>query len=64
MDKLALWLTGLVMAVLAILGLKMAGDAHDVGMTVFGSGLFLFGVLFIFGLLKNFADRFYEGQQS
>ncbi|MGE0154889.1 MAG: hypothetical protein AB7R90_19890 [Reyranellaceae bacterium] len=64
MDKLAIWLTGLVMAVLSILGLKLAADAADIGIAIFGSGLFVFGMLFIFGLLKKFADRFYEGQES
>ncbi len=63
MDKLAMWLTGLVMVVLAMMGLKLAANAKDIGMTIFGSGLFVFGVLFVFGLLKNFADRFYETQQ-
>ena len=63
MDKLSLWLTGLVMVVLAMMGLKLAADAKDIGMTIFGSGLFVFGVLFVFGLLKSFADRFYETQQ-
>lgn len=60
MDKLALWLTGLAMAILALLGLKVTADAHDLGMTIFGSGLFVFGVMFVFGLLKAFADHFYE----
>lgn len=64
MEKLGIWLTGLIMAVLAILGLMLAAGAHDLGMTIFGSGLFIFGMLFIFGLLKNFADRFYEGRIS
>lgn len=63
MEKMSIWLTGVVMAILAILGLKLAADAHDLGMSIFGSGLFMFSVLFIFGLLKNFADRFYEAQQ-
>ncbi len=63
MDKLSMWLTGLVMVILAIMGLKLAADAKDIGMTIFGSGLFVFGVLFVFGLLKSFADRFYETQQ-
>ena len=63
MDKLSIWLTGLVMVVLAMLGLKLAADAKDIGMTIFGSGLFVFSVLFVLGLLKSFADRFYENQQ-
>lgn len=63
MDKLSIWLTGLVMVVLAMLGLKLAADAKDIGMTIFGSGLFVFSVLFVFGLLKSFADRFYETQE-
>lgn len=64
MDKLSIWLTGLVMAVLAIVGLKLAADARDLGMTIFGSGLFMFAALFGFGLLKSFADRFYDGREE
>jgi len=60
MDKLGIWLTGLIMAVLALLGLKLAADAHDLGMTIFGSGLFRFGMLFVVGLLTHFAARFAE----
>lgn len=59
MEKLGIWFTGLIMALIALAGLKMAADADDLGMTIFGSGLFMFGVLFVFGLLKSYADHFY-----
>jgi len=59
MEKLGIWFTGLIMVLIALAGLKMAADADDLGMTIFGSGLFMFGVLFVFGLLKSYADHFY-----
>jgi len=64
MDKLGIWLTGLVMVLVALGGLKLAADAHDLGMTIFGSGLFMFGMLFVFGLMKSYADRFFDGKES
>ncbi|HTZ79554.1 MAG TPA: hypothetical protein VMC10_16690 [Stellaceae bacterium] len=50
------WIIGFVMVFLAILGLVLASGAYDVGMTTFGFGLFAFGVLFDFWLVKKSFD--------
>jgi hypothetical protein len=44
-------------AVLAVLGLAAISAAQDVGMTIFGFGLFAFGVLFALFLLKRHFDH-------
>ncbi|GEM_PF-567962 len=50
------WILGLVMAVLAILGLVLAANAYDTGMYTFGLGLFAFGIFFDFWLIKKAFD--------
>jgi hypothetical protein len=44
-------------AVLAVLGLAAISAAQDLGMTIFGYGLFGFGVLFALFLLKRHFDH-------
>jgi len=44
-------------AVLALLGLFMAAAARDVGITIFGWGLVLFGVLNVFNAIKTYYDE-------
>jgi hypothetical protein len=44
-------------ALLAVIGLAALSAAHDVGMTIFGGSLFLFGVLFALFLLKRHFDH-------
>ncbi|MBW6396834.1 hypothetical protein KPL78_03195 [Roseomonas sp. HJA6] len=43
--------------VLALLGLFMAAAARDVGITIFGWGLVLFGVLNVFNSIKTYYDE-------
>jgi Zn-dependent membrane protease YugP len=50
------WILGLVMAVLAVLGLVLAANAYDTGMYTFGLGLFAFGIFFDFWLVKKSFD--------
>jgi hypothetical protein len=50
------WILGLVMAVLAVLGLVLASGAYDTGMYTFGLGLFAFGTFFDFWLVKKYFD--------
>ena len=50
------WILGLVMAVLAVLGLVLASGAYDIGMYTFGLLLFAFGVFFDFWLVKKSFD--------
>lgn len=44
-------------ALLAIIGIAAISAAQDLGMTIFGYGLFLFGVLFALFLLKRHFDH-------
>ena len=62
MSMIGIWFTGLAMALLALLGLKLAAGAVDTGMAIFGVGLFAFGIAFVFGLLKHYADHAYGGR--
>lgn len=48
-------------AVIALIGLLAAGIARDDGMSLFGLGLFGFGVLFAFSLIKRGFD---EGERA
>ena len=50
------WILGIVMVFAAIFGLFLAASAYDIGMTTFGFGLFAFGVLFDFWLVKKSFD--------
>ncbi|MGI9501168.1 MAG: hypothetical protein ACR2P3_14110 [Geminicoccaceae bacterium] len=47
------WILGIVMGLLAVLGLVMASGAVDPIFYGTGLALSLFGVLFIFALIKN-----------
>lgn len=42
------FLAGIVLAVMALVGLFISANAHDSGFTFFGYLLFLFGVLMLF----------------
>jgi hypothetical protein len=50
-------ITGGLAGGLALLGLILAANARDVGMSVFGLGLVGFGVLFVFGRIAAYFDR-------
>lgn len=51
------WFFGLLAAVVALVGLFVAALAHDLGMTLFGWGLLVFGVLFTFWSIKRSFDK-------
>ncbi|MCW5729619.1 MAG: hypothetical protein KIT81_05375 [Alphaproteobacteria bacterium] len=57
MNDLSSMLIGALVTVLALLGLIMAAGATDGGIAVFGYLLFLFGVLFVFWLIKRHYDE-------
>lgn len=61
-QALGYWLLGAVSVVIAMLGLFLASRAVDVGFSVFGYLLFLFGVLFVFALIKRGSDAADTGQ--
>lgn len=44
-------------ALLAFIGLLALAAARDVGMTIFGTGLLLFGLVFAFAKIKAHFDR-------
>jgi FtsH-binding integral membrane protein len=50
------WIIGIVVTVLALLGLFLAAGAYDLGMTTFGYALFAFGLFFDFWLIKKSFD--------
>ncbi len=50
------WIIGIVSGLFGLLGLFLAANAVDLGITVFGFGLFAFGILMIFGIIKTSHD--------
>jgi len=53
MSDLGNWILGAIMGVLSLLGLIMASQARDDAFYFTGLLFFLFGVLFIFALIKR-----------
>jgi hypothetical protein len=51
------WILGGLMAFLSLFGLVMANDARDAGFYAVGLLFFVFGVLFIFGLIRAYVGR-------
>jgi hypothetical protein len=51
------WIMGIFAGLLAVLGLFMASGARDSGIFIFGSGLFLAGVLFAWWMIKTAYDE-------
>jgi hypothetical protein len=55
------WILGIVAVCFALLGLVLASNAIDLGMSTFGFGLLGFGVFFVFWLMR---DHFNEQQRA
>jgi hypothetical protein len=53
MNTTLAWIVGGLIAILGLLGLFLAAGAKDGGIYLFGLLLFLFAVLFDFGLIKR-----------
>ena len=53
MDVTGAWVLGIAMGLLSLVGLLMASNATDSGFYWTGLAFFLFGVLFIFALIKR-----------
>jgi hypothetical protein len=51
------WIVGALMALLSLFGLAMASRATDAAFYGVGLLFFLFGVLFIFGLIGRYVGR-------
>ncbi len=56
MTSASSWLVGGVVALLGLVGLFLASRALDPGVELFGLALFLFAVLFVFGLIRRAWD--------
>ncbi len=51
------WVLGGLMGLLSLIGLVMANGAKDGGFYAVGLLFFVFGVLFIFGLIRTYVGR-------
>jgi hypothetical protein len=51
------WIMGVLSAVFGLIGLFMAGAAHDFGILFFGLALALFSVLFSWWMIKTAYDE-------
>ncbi len=51
------WIMGIFAAVLGLVGLFMAGNAHDTAILAFGLAVALFGVLFCWWMIKTAYDE-------
>jgi hypothetical protein len=56
-DSIAPWILGGVMGLLSLCGLFLASAAQDNVFYGTGLALFVFGILFIFGLIHRYAGR-------
>jgi hypothetical protein len=56
-DSIGPWILGGAMGLLSLFGLFLASAAHDDVFYATGLALFLFGILFIFGLIHRYAGR-------
>ena len=57
------WILGIVAALIALLGIILASHALDIGMTTFGFELVVFGVGFVFWLIKDHWDEAERARQ-
>ena len=51
------WIMGIMSGLFALIGLFMAGGAHDKGILLFGLALFVAGVLFAWWMIKTAYDE-------
>jgi hypothetical protein len=56
MNEAASWLVGLALAAIGVLGLYLASRAADGALALFGLSLFVFAILFVFGLIRRGYD--------
>ena len=56
-DSLGPWILGTAMGLLGLIGLALASAAEDTVLYGTGLALFLFGILFIFGLIHRCVGR-------
>ena len=58
------WVMGIMSGLFALIGLLMAGGAHDGGILLFGLALFVAGVLFAWWMIKTAYDEAEAGGSS
>ena len=51
------WIMGALSALFGVIGLLMAGAAHDFGILLFGLGLTVFSALFCWWMIKTAYDE-------
>ncbi len=56
MSRVSTWLVGIMVAAIGLLGLVLASRAEDGALALFGGALFVFAVLFEFGLIRRVYD--------
>jgi hypothetical protein len=56
-DTIGPWVLGTTMGILGFIGLVLASAAEDTVFYGTGLALFLFGVLFVFGLIQRWVGR-------
>jgi hypothetical protein len=51
------WILGIMSGLFALIGLFLASGARDAGITIFGLGLFVSGILFAWWMIKTAYDE-------
>lgn len=51
------WIIGTVAVLLGLLGAVLAANALDIGISMFGFGLIVFALWFVFWLIKSHFDQ-------
>ena len=64
MSRVSSWLVGIMVAAIGLLGLVLASRAEDGALALFGGALFIFAVLFEFGLIRRVYDAIERAQDE
>lgn len=64
MSRVSSWLVGILVAAIGLLGLILASRAEDGALALFGGALFVFAVLFEFGLIRRVYDAIERAQDE
>ena len=64
MSRVSTWLVGIMVAAIGLLGLVLASRAEDGALALFGGALFIFAVLFEFGLIRRVYDAIERAQDE
>ena len=64
MSRVSSWLVGIMVAAIGLLGLVLASRAEDGALALFGGALFIFAVLFEFGLILRVYDAIERAQDE